>query len=355
MSESTNALLQQAYRLIENDERVKAQEILAPLLEEDADNAHLWWVYAHAVQDSAIGQAALERVLQLDPQYPGASELKSDVLEAQALDPDLVAFEANEPSGDGEATPLDIDDWEDLQPVADVAEEGSASRAPLILIALLLIAVAAGAFVISGAVDLNALLSEILPPSQPRVIVVSEATSAPTVVDIELEAGAALEMTPAADEATQEADELAPPPTASATVEAEATATAEPEATPTVSPGSARIRSFVSLVSDEVEDFAIDPLKSGMLQTRLGATLLLRLCAIPGPEFNQRLNQALTAVVSLIDDLPDEIEAVAAGLINCEDADAPLRIIGVARADVVAFANDEIDDKDFQRAWQPLS
>ena len=132
MSETTNALLRRAYALIENDEREKAQEVLAPLLEEEADNAHLWWVYTHAAQDLAVGQAALQRVLELDPKYPGASELKADFLEAQAKDPDLIALEADEAGGSDSATPLDIDDWEDLQPIAEADAEGSSARVRLV-------------------------------------------------------------------------------------------------------------------------------------------------------------------------------------------------------------------------------
>ncbi len=369
MSETTNARLQRAYSLIENEELEKAREILTPLLEDDADNPHLWWVYTHAAPDQAIGQAALERVLALDPQYPGARELKTDVLDAQASDPDLIAFEVSPSNGADAPTPLEIDDWEDLRPVADIAAEGSSSRAPLILFAALLAIVAAGALVISGAIDLDALLSGLLPPSQPRVVVVSDATSMPTVVELELEAGAARGVSTAAPEPTAEAVTQAPDesdalatayedehaPTASAVMEATSTVTPEPEPTATVSPGSKPIVDFVSLVAAEVENFAINESESGMLQTSLGDTLLLRLCAVPGPEFNQRLNRVLSVVASLAEQLPDEIEAVAAGLINCDDADAALRMIGVARAEIAAFARGEIDDKDFQRAWQPLS
>ena len=59
MSDTSNGILQRAYTHIENDEPEKAQEILAPLLQDDANNAHLWWVYTHAVSDASIGQAAL--------------------------------------------------------------------------------------------------------------------------------------------------------------------------------------------------------------------------------------------------------------------------------------------------------
>ena len=372
MSDTTNALLRQAYTLIEDDQLEKAQEILAPLLEEDAENAHLWWVYSHAVQDNAVGMAALERVLELDPQYPGARELKTDAAEAQALDPDLIAFEAVESESDDPATPLAIDDWEDLQPVADVEADGSSSRIRAILVVALLIVVVAGALVISGAVDLNDLLAGILTPSQPQVIVVSEATSEPTVVAIEVEAGPAIEMEttePLAVAATQDSETSEPVTTASATATeptatetpaatdtpaATATASDTPEPTPTIDSDSIRIDGFVGLLAGEIDEFTVDRTASGTLPTDLGKTLVIRACAIPGPELQERLKTVLTTVAALTSEMPEDIEAAAAGLINCDDEDASLRIIGVARGVIDAFANDEIEMKDFQRAWQPL-
>jgi len=372
MSDTTAALLRQAYSLIEHDELEKAQEILAPLLEKDANNVHLWWIYTHAVRDAAIGQAALERVLELDPQYPGARELKADVLEAQSKDPDLVALEAREPGTTDTGTPLEIDDWEDLQPVQDTAAESSSARGRFALLAVLLIIVAAGGLVLSGAVDLSQLLSEILPSPEPQVIIISEPTSEPASAELEDEATATPEAaTTAASEPIAEAgthekveserETTAPAtmqdPTAAATEEPTATATANvsPTPSPTINADSIRIASFVSSVAEEIADFAILPLKSGTLHTELGNTLVIIVCAIPGTEFNTRLNTVLNTVVSLAQDLPEDIEAVAAGLVNCDDPDGNLRIIGVPRSAISAFANEEIKAKDFQRAWQPLS
>lgn len=368
MSDTTNALLQQAYTLIEKDEREKAQEVLASLLEEDADNAHLWWVYTHAAPDAAVGLAALERVLELDPQYPGARELKADALEAQASDPDLIAFEAIESGARDAETPLDIDDWEDLQPVAGADAEPSSVRGRVLLLVALLIVIAGGALAISGAVDLNALLSEILTPAQPQVIVVSEATTAPTVLAIEAEAGAALETgaeatAPIIAVATQEAGEdeqlataaaTATKPMATETPAATATASNTPEPTPTIHTDSIRMHGFISMVGQAIEDFVVDRSQSGTLPTELGQTLVIHACAIPGPELQERLRIVLTAIASLAEELPDDIEAAAGGLINCDDPEASLRIIGVARGVIEAFASEEIDGKDFQRAWQPL-
>lgn len=368
MSDTSNALLQQAYTHIENDELEKAQEILAPLLEDEANNAHLWWVYTHAARDASIGQAALERVLELDPQYPGARELKADVLEAQAKDPDLIAFEAGDSRADDAAAPFEVDDWEDLQPAVDSDADGSSSRGRLVIVMLLvlLVVIAGGAIVISGAVDINELLSGLSPSPEPQVIIVPEPLSDLIVSIQESEATAAPATATALPEraaaGSLEVGETEQAATASPTME-EATAveTATPTATidarpsPTINADSAGITSYVSLVAEEIAEFAIELPKSGTLPTKLGNTLIIFVCAIPGPEFNARLNTVMTTAASLADDLPEAIEAVAAGLLNCDDEQASLRIVGVAGETLVAFANEEMKTKEFQRAWQPLS
>lgn len=389
MSDTTNALLQQAYTLIENDEYNKAQEILAPLLEDDANNVHLWWVYTHAVQDTAIGQAALERVLALDPKYPGARELKADVLEAQAKDPDLIALEANESNAASAGAGFDVDDWEDLQPAVDAEPVSSSLRGRLVLLVLVVLIIAAGALVISGAVDLNALLSGLLPSPEPQVIVVSDAIAEPAEPGSEslsestadeavasLEATIELETTAAAvavGEATEAGIIVGPIADQAAVVSADATAvaTAVDEEPPTITdlPPDAssatyvdpplavsyEVALFVSQFADAIEDFDIDRAQSAIQSTSLGSTLVIRVCAIPGREFNDRLNALMSAAVSLAASMPEEVEAFGAALVHCGDPEANLRVIGVARRAIIEFADEEIESKDFQRAWQPLS
>ena len=345
MSATSKEILQQAYTLIEKGEPEKAQEILAPLLQDDADNAHLWWVYTHAAQDASIGLAALERVLELDPKYPGARELKADVLEAQSRDPDLIALEASGSGAPLAATSIDVDDWEDLQPVADSDAAGSSSRVRIALLVVLLLIVVGAGLALSGAVDLSQLLSDISPSPEPQIIVVSESTA--EALPIETGESDRTAMAPATE--VEPAAAATDRPTATATPDA------SPTPTPTIDSDSIRVASFVSSVAETIADFTLVPLESGMLPTELGDTLVVVVCAIPGPELNQRLNAVLTAVASMEGDLPEEIEAVAAGLVNCDDPDAGLRIVGVTRATIRAFANEEINSKDFQRAWQPLS
>ena len=368
MSDSTSALLHQAFDLIESDELEKAQEILAPLLEEEADNAALWWVYAHAVSDTAIGQAALERVLELDSQYPGARELKADVLDLQSEDPDIIELEQGASGSAQSASGFDIDDWEDLESVVEADTESSTSRTKFVLLVGLLIILAGGALVISGAVDISELLSGILPSPEPQVIVVSAPTDepAPTEADDGVATEVATVVTAEPTASTTADDE--PESTLSATdvattvdeteqpvAELTPVATVSLKASPTGPAVTSDIVAFVSLVAGAIDEFTINPAQSSTRATGLGNTLVIQVCAVPGPEFNSRINTVLSAVVAAADDIPEDIEAVAAGLLNCDDPQASLRIIGVALSAIIDFANEEITDRDFQRAWQPLS
>ena len=393
MSDTTNARLRQAYTLIENDEHDRAQEILAPLLEDDANNAHLWWVYTHAARDTAIGQAALERVLALDPKYPGARELKADVLEAQSKDPDLVALGASETYTQFTGAGIDVDEWEALPSSAETEKAESSSRGRLALLAVVLIIAAGGAFVISGAVDIEELLSGFLPSPEPQVIVVSDATKAPDLADTQSVAESTANQSGALSEGVAATSDE---PDANGVDEGElaagAAATSMPESAdrttvvslessgdattdqedqqPVADPSPAalgeiyvdppvvsseEVTAYVSGIAEAIADFEVDVRRSGLQYLSLGNTLVIRFCAVPGPEFNDRLNLLMNAAVALADDMPAGIQAVGAGLLHCDDPEAKLRIIGVPRRTIIDYANEKIKAKDFQRAWQPLS
>ncbi len=370
MIDSTNAILQRAYEHIEKDELEQAQAILAPLLETDDKNPSLWWVYSHALRDRSIGQLALDRVLELDPSYPGAEELKSDVIELQEQDEDLVGLEMAADGSAQSASELSIDDWEDLQPVLDTDDESSGMRPGFIVLVVILLIISGGAaLVASGAVDIAELLSGLLPSPEPAVIVVSAPTDEPSPIEIEIEASVTVAVQEATIEPTALAtNEVEAEPAAQATVaetikpEAEdptTVASAEAAATIAVSPvtdeTSTPVTAFISDVAESITEFDIIRESSRMETTPLGETLVLQVCAIPGREFNERLTRVMNAVVELADEILDEIEAVAAGLLNCADPETSLRTIGVSVSAIMDYANENMDAKDFQRAWQPLS
>jgi len=77
---------------IERGNTDEAVAMLKPILETDSDNADAWWLYAHAVDDSETARMALNNVLRIDSNYPGA-----DVL--------LKTLEAQYPSAPSESQP----------------------------------------------------------------------------------------------------------------------------------------------------------------------------------------------------------------------------------------------------------
>ena len=407
MNDSKSQALQQAHELIERGELEAAQELLAPLLETDADDAALWWVYAHAVRDSDIGQAALRRVLELDPQYPGASELAQEL---DSLDePELsgAALTVDESSA---APEINIDDWEDLQPIIDSPPPAQSSRLVLIVVsAALLLLVVGGALIAVGAIDINQLLARLSPTEAPASVTVDEPIAQPTEADnfsigtavppAEISpAATAQEQSAATADATlvaiaeqQEAARAEPPtlaaeaqavavdiraddisdaatPTDDATTEPSPTAeptandatssTTQPILSPTASPTFVPLpraeSGFVELVIVKLSASELRPRQAFLSDSDAGNTLVFEACATPGADFNAKIATIMAAVVALANEIPSELDAVAAGMRNCADMDSPLRIIGAEVSLIRDFADGVIDDKAFQREWQQL-
>ncbi len=362
MSDSTSEILQQAYDLIEEEALEQAQALLSPLLESDADNPALWWVYAHAARDPGIGRAALERVLELDPDYPGARELNADVMALQVPPPSFApAGDAAALAHSAAAADDDIIDWEALKPAAaeDAPNPGGMRRGIAALLVLAAALVTGAALIASGTVDLSTLLPATSPTPEPVIIVVSDPAEAnPAPAEISLEVSASPETEPNAIAATAlltaaaaspVATEMPATPTAPA-----ATATTEATAAPT-NALAPEVRALLVLIDSRIPDFAIDIGASNLRSTELGETLIVRVCAISGPEFNERLNTVMQALVAIVSVLPADIEALATGLLNCADPDARLRIVGVPKAMLQQYADGALDERDFQRVWQPLS
>jgi len=371
MSESTKAKLQRAYELIEEDELLQAQALLAPLLDSESENPAVWWVYSHAASERAVGKMALERVLALDPQYPGARELLADLKQLQhegsdGLEP-VSSFSAL-PSGDE-----DIVDWEALQPSTAPASGGGNRRWLVLLILLLLVVASGAALLATGVVDLEELFASETATAEPRIVVVE-----PVNLEAQPNRGGQTEpalATPSSRPTSQVLLATVPPDAtaeseavdiAATAIPAAATATLPPTATSTatevpilqvtaLTDGEREdLDLFITEIVRRIDSFDIDQsgVETGM--TGLGRTVLIPICAVPGREFNFRLNNVMEVVSDVALSIPDFLDAVAAGLRNCYDDASRLRIIAAKRADFLAYQAGESELKDFQRAWQPL-
>ncbi len=81
MQNEVREQLELAYRLIKRDQTGDAQELLRPILEDDAENVHAWWLLAYASSDADEIRYALNRVLALQPDYSNAGKAR-ELLEA---------------------------------------------------------------------------------------------------------------------------------------------------------------------------------------------------------------------------------------------------------------------------------
>lgn len=354
MSNSTDAILQDAFELIEQNELEKARETIAPLLESDSDNPAVWWVYAHAVKDKDQGIEALNKVIQLDPTYPGANELKARI--------------------SAEQTPVTqpADEWDDLsfEPDSEFAKESTSStsgRSPLrfLLTAILVILIVVAIFaVLSGALGSD--------PATPTAVANQSDTEVPTndsqIITSDTNTETPIDATSESDETeipTDEPTEVIPSEEPTATegeletdeptdepstevAPTEAAATDEPTEMPTEE------TSYIGLLIENLSDYEISDSDLAVETTLLGETLIVSVCATLGPESSLVLNDVMDNLVEINDDFPSEVSAVAVTLIDCNDEQSYARTIGVDRSVVQSFANQEIELKDFQRAWQPL-
>lgn len=324
MSNPTNAILQNAFELIENNELEDAQNILEPLLETDSNNPAVWWVYAHALQDPEEGMKAIDKVVQLDPTYPGASELKSS-LKAPI-------------SEHGDA----VDEWDDLAFTSDdtASDSLTGGRSPIrsLLIAILVIVIVVGIFaVLSGALGGS---------SQQPTQVAAQSTVIPTV-NIQIVTNVS-----ATEMSTEVATQITPTQEVATVLPTDKPTEVVPTATPTVAP--TQTPSFLSLFVESLSAYEVSETDIETRETLLGTTLDISVCAAAGAESSLTLNSVMGVLVELASDAPEDVEAFAVTLVDCNNEQSATRTIGVERSFVQSFSDEEIALKDFQREWKPL-
>lgn len=323
MSDATNQALSEAYELIEADRLTEAEAILKPILADEPDNTDAWWLYSYAVTDVETARMALNTVLHLDNNYPGAAELlqtleekypahtsaKSDIrkLAPQPLSlPDLPEDEDMEP-------PVNyLDDSEpilarDRQKKAEAPTPKAArkpSRLPifagLLLLVILIIA-------------LLLLLTRGQAPST---------TATPTA---EQQQVAAVTLT---------IDEQ---PTSESTV-----SPLEADVTPVSN-------TAVNSVEGALADFRLVADEIGTIDTQLGTTLVAGVCTASGQEMRDTLAGSMNALSAVADTIGGS-EAIGVRLVNC-DTNEVLRVIAVPLADAAAFAAGQSDEETYQSKW----
>jgi len=119
MADATRSQLEQAYRLIQQEDLDKAIAILRPITVSQPDNADAWWLLANAVSEPKEAHEALSQVVRLRPSHAEAHDL-------------LAKLQAEYPSlGSGASTSTGFSDsdpgFDDIFGATDSQSAGPAS------------------------------------------------------------------------------------------------------------------------------------------------------------------------------------------------------------------------------------
>jgi len=374
MSEMSNTdqALSRAYELIEQERQAEAIAILKPLLTDDANNPGVWWLYAHAVGDPETARAAIDTVLRLDADYPGASDLKQSLEEllpaakvpgitrlampaATPPMPELPELSGQRPMAASAAARPGAFDEEELPdfgvgtPAPDLKRSGS--KMPMLLgLAVIAVILIVGAILFLGQPPTPQTAST----STPSLSVAQDTT--PT----DLPAVATEEETEAApterpSTATEEAAATEVEPSEAPAVETE---TSEPDATAEAD-SSVGIGSEGGAESDTLiaafADFTLDAEPTERSQTDLGETLLVRVCgSLAGSSLRATLMEGMTAIASESANLNDDVEALGIRIVDCE-GNGQSRAFAVAMDAARDFAQGDLDAVAFQGGWRPVA
>lgn len=385
-SSTTSDSLSKAYRLIEADELAAARAVLEPILASEPDNVDAWWMYAHAVADTLTARKALDEVMRLDPDYPGAAELmeqlevvtrseaETEPLPVTDMDFEPV-FDEGQFDDEDEEDELLLDDEPVIAPVHDDLRDSvntSTRRswvpiaALVAIVALVLIAAVLllqppppepGTDVVAvpsptvevgiGVVETEAVTEEPVgmpPPTQEESSPVPAETE-PVMIEepVVEEPTEALEPT---DAATEELPVMMPTEetTDAAPVEASSTGATQVAMLPAG-------EDFTPLV-DALAEFAVAPEDVAEMETSLGDTVVVTVCATSSATLRQNLPAVMDVIASRAAVVAGEAEAIGARLVNCE-TDHPLIFVAVPKEQAVAYAVGNLTAEDFQATWRP--
>lgn len=396
--------LQEAYQRIEAGDLPAARTLLEGIQADNENNPDFWWVYAHAVEDPDEGQAALQRVLELDPEYPGAGALAQQTgLGATPAAPPPPTF-SPEPAAQG-----DFDEFSEFadddfasdfagapQPTPATTQPPPPRRRfnPFFVVSAVIL------LVLLAALILLPLLMQDGTPGEPTAVA-GQDTPQPVLTNPALQTTSQAALTDEAtdepaltqeatedvvvtDEATDEVlteevvvteamtdDDAA---TEESTAEAAATdeATDAPEKTETAAVSPAETEDEPTEAPTRAATATPEPTEDPLTQlaadleiysvpedglettdTSLGTTFLVTTCAAPGPAASEAIQGIVDVLAETVDELPEDIEAVAFGIDDCE-ADTTLRVVGVSLQTLQDFAAGTLSQEEFQRQLQPI-
>jgi hypothetical protein len=330
--------LSQAFEFIEADRFDEAKALLEPILAQEPNNADAWWLYAHAVTDAAEAKRALDRLMALDPQYPGAAALASELPTSvktpiKSISPIKpitpvtpsaapVSSPPDQGFGDADAPMLD-DEFSPARP----------SRLPLIVAGIVLLLV-----VVFGAIFMLSTPPAPTPSPSATAVVFGNTPMATTLL-----------ITPAPVDVTVSPISM----TAESVVPTEAV-TEENVVVTNDAAASEEVPAQLddlTAVQDALTDFTLSDEGLQVIETSLGPTLVAAVCSPGGAQVRTDLPLVMEALARAASDLT-AVNALAARLVSCE-TNRPFVQMGVPIEQAAAFAAGSLDSAGFQRAWQP--
>jgi len=108
---------------------------------------------------------------------------------------------------------------------------------------------------------------------------------------------------------------------------------------------------FTPLV-DALAEYAVASDDVTEVQTDLGETVVVTVCASPGANLRQSLPAVMDVIASRTAVVAGEADAIGARLVNCE-TDRALIFVAVPKAQAVDYAVGNLTAEDFQAAWHP--
>ncbi len=356
MSESTMETLKKAHELIEADELEQARVLLEPLLESDPDNPDVWWVYAHAVKDPEVGRNAITRVSKIDQAYPGVSDLTDQVVEEGMIDDfteelDEIAVTTN----DSVSEKVDLESAGTGGTVVEkTSSRSQLGRLVAVAIIILFLVVMAGIFLNRDDSSDDPTLT-VVAATTAEPIASGDNTEEPTIQSDETRLpapggrGTESDEQPTGESIPTETGE---DPTETSSGSVNPTEEQKPTDAPTDEP-MAEI-TLSQLVVNELPN--IELYSNGIEKTNseMGETTLVAVCAGGGGKTSREtLSDIMNVIVSQVDSIPQDSDAVGVRLMSCED-ERIINLIAVPVEAVQSFKDGSLSEREFLSQWRAI-
>lgn len=401
MSDMRSLALSRAYELVEAGKSDEARTLLEPILLNAPNNADAWWIYAHAVDDPVDARRALNKVLQIDPDYTGAADLL-ETLEGEYPDGEVTSVvDEAMMAGTLEDDPDFINDepYEEksayIPSKSPVVEAESRSWLPVAIVAAILVLL----FIVLVLILPSLSGTDTSEPTVPAVAgdTTPQATT-PMIIDSTAETVVTIEVilpvetlviaeTPVAElvlatpSATASTDLPPTPveevvlPTVESTIQlptdepteaaaptdigAESQSVATTDEAEVVEATEAVVATVVTetdvdyaeYLTEALQSFAVTEEPIEVAETVFGETILANICTTEGPELRETLRSVMAVLAAEADVVPEEFRAVGVRLVDCNSS-RTLRIISVGQESVSGYTSGSLSETEFEAQWR---